>query len=330
MPGRPRSLVGDEARQYCQKYPTSSNLQLARMLRRDNPRLFSSIESARTAVRYYRGACGKANLKKMEGANSGMPRIELPEPEPTEFAKYQLPGDIGRWLVLADLHLPYHDSDAIKIVLAWAAQKKNRCDGLLLLGDFADCYALSRWLKDPRMRRFEDELSAAGQMLGEMKRVVKPKRIIWKAGNHEDRLEKYLMSQAPELFGLPQFTFKSFLKLDEMGIDWVDAMHPIEYHNLTILHGHEWRGGFSSPVNPARTAYLKTRECCIIAHQHRTSEHTEPTLRGTTVTCWSVGCLCDLHPRYSPLNLWNHGFAVVELSQGWRIHNYRIVNGDVV
>jgi hypothetical protein len=100
---------------------------------------------------------------------------------------------------------------------------------------------------------------------------------------------------------------------------------------LNLLHGHEWRGGFTSPVNPARGAYLRTRECVVIGHQHRTSEHTETTLRGTTVTCWSVGALCQMHPQYSLCNLWNPGVATLDTGRGdWRIENYRIVDGEVV
>ena len=49
------------------------------------------------------------------------------------------------------------------------------------------------------------------------------------------------------------------------------------------------------------------------------------------MACWSTGCLCDLHPRYMPLNKWNHGFAIVDLDTagGFSVRNFRIIDGKV-
>ena len=111
----------------------------------------------------------------------------------------------------------------------------------------------------------------------------------------------------------------------------VESMDPIGVGKLLIIHGHEFGGGFSSPVNPARGAYLKAKDCVLMGHEHRTSEHTEQSALGTTVTCWSMGCLCNLRPAYRPFNKWNHGFATLDLSgPDWRIENKRIVDGRVV
>ena len=40
-------------REYLEKYPTTSKLAIARLLFRDHPLIFNSVENARTRVRYY-------------------------------------------------------------------------------------------------------------------------------------------------------------------------------------------------------------------------------------------------------------------------------------
>jgi len=325
------TAVGQLARAYCCQFPKTSTRQLARMLRKDHPETIASIESARQAVRYHRGERVSRDGRRTPlavGARTRAERkaaeIHLPNPEPNAWRVHELPHDIKRWLVLADLHIPYHSNAAIAAAATWA-QDAGGADGILINGDLADCYSLSSWLRDPRKRRFPEEVSAVGQVLDYFRAMFKPKAFWWKAGNHEYRLERYLMGRAAELFGLEQFTIRSFLKLDERGIVFVPHGDPISLKKLNILHGDEHKGGWTSPVNPARGIYLKTHECTLVAHQHRTSQHTEPTLSGTDVTCWSLGCLCDLHPDYMPLNRWNWGFGIIDCSQGtWKVENKRI------
>ena len=79
--------------------------------------------------------------------------------------------------------------------------------------------------------------------------------------------------------------------------------------------------------------FLKAKTSCFQGHNHQTSEHTEPTLTGKMVTTWSLGCLCELHPAYMPLNRWNHGFAIVDLGANkddFEFRNKRIFNGKIL
>jgi len=48
---------------YLERYQNASTRGIARMLRRDEPMLFVSVESARTSVRTYRGSNGKFKRK---------------------------------------------------------------------------------------------------------------------------------------------------------------------------------------------------------------------------------------------------------------------------
>ncbi len=328
--GGNRQLVGDVTRSYCERYPTVPSLQLARILHREERALFHSVEGARRHVRYCRGATGALKRGQVERNGGLIARFDIPPPEPSTWRIVPLPEGIKRWLILADLHVPYHDANAIGVVMDWATRKENRCDGLLLNGDILDAYQLSSWLRDPRKRDFCGEMETAGKLLDAFRKHLKPKKIVWKAANHEYRFDRYMMQHAPELVGIAEFTIPTFMHLKERGVEWVERGLPMDYHALGILHGDEWRIGMTSPVNPARTAYLKAHECVIVAHQHKTSEHTEQTMHGVTITTWSLGCLSDLHPEYAPLNSWNLGFAVLDTRQNWRVENFRISGGEVL
>jgi hypothetical protein len=111
--------------------------------------------------------------------------------------------------------------------------------------------------------------------------------------------------------------------------DVYPSKHPLKHQHLYLFHGDEWPGGISSPVNPARTLFLKSSENAVAGHQHRTSQQVEHTAGGKTVTCWSLGCLCDLHPEFARLNRWNHGFGILHTGENWKFESLRIINGQV-
>ncbi len=106
----------------------------------------------------------------------------------------------------------------------------------------------------------------------------------------------------------------------------------IKYADLNIIHGHEYVFSISNPVNAARGLFNRAKASTLCFHHHRTSEHTETTITGKTITCWSVGCLCNLRPDYMPLNSWNHGFVEIygDGNDGFHVDNKRIVNYRIV
>jgi hypothetical protein len=74
------------------------------------------------------------------------------------------------------------------------------------------------------------------------------------SGNCE-RIEKYLLRKAPELYGLPGMDLPGLISMVNgpesiMGIEWVKDNRVIRTGHLNHVHGHEFRGG--SDVNPAR------------------------------------------------------------------------------
>lgn len=86
------------------------------------------------------------------------------------------------------------------------------------------------------------------------------------------------------------------------------------------------------PVSPARGAYMRAKQNVIVGHLHRPSYHPETDMEGNIVAAWSMGCLCELKPSYSPLvSNSQHGFAHVEVdsSGDFTVKNFTIINGKV-
>ena len=320
------TTTGQVAEEYCRRYPRTPSLQLARMMYGKEKPLFRSIEHARTSLRYVRGAKGKLHHQQIKHAARLVRRIVCPPARPCDYKGYDLPDGIKRWLFLSDVHIPYHDQAALNEAVRQG--QKARCDGLLLLGDFMDFYNLSKFCKDPRERRFPDELAEGVQALDWLRATLKPKAFIWKYGNHEARLDTYVMDRAPELFGIEGLTLDAFCKLKERGIQWIPEHCHLQYHRLSILHGHEIRLGYNA-VSPARAASLKTGECTVVGHAHRKSEQPETNILGESKRCWSLGCLCQLHPKWLPENKWTHGYAILDTTtpSGWSLDNRAIHNG---
>jgi hypothetical protein len=238
--------------------------------------------------------------------------------------------------VISDAHWPFHDlrreadgtySGAYLTAIEWL--RNCGVDTLLLNGDMMDCYNLSSHEKVENNRSWKWELDAARTMIKHLRDFFGDKvRIIYREGNHEERLKRYLAQKAKELEGT--IVLEEMLGLNEQGIEWVDERAKVKAGKLWIDHGHEWFGG--GGVNPARNYRMKAVDNVMVGHVHKTSTDLfRRPLDGTFIAGWSVGCLCDLNPRYAPRNNWNHGVALVELeAQGnFTVHNKVILQGVV-
>ena len=294
------------------------------MLRKEQGRLYRNEQAARHVVRWVRGQRKNGHAKATPAPE---PTATLPTPVETGYKVNDIAPGL-RYLLLSDVHLPYHDLCALTAAIDHGV--KAGCNGVILLGDILDCYQLSRFERDPRARRFSDELKAAGQLIDYIGQRLKPRAFYWKLGNHEHRYYRYLVDHAPELLGVPAFEWSNILELDRRGVTLVPVNQILRCGHLHLLHGNEWHGGASSPVNPARGAFMQLMSCAVVAHRHRSSMHPEPTLAGELITVWSLGCLCGLHPDYAIVNKWNHGCGVLDATGDWRVQNVRILNGQVM
>ena len=326
-----RSKAREWAEALCSKFPETANLTLAKRLAKEHPEAFS-VESARTMIRAIRGAGGKYNKQWATQIRPKGTAGQLP-PMPPSLAKPWKTFDVKgrtRCGIISDVHIPYQSDLAIQTALDWL--KKKKIDTLIINGDFADFYGASRWDKNPERVGMKREIEMVDAMLQDIRKRFPKVRIIYKAGNHEERWDKFVWAKAPEIWDLNPLQLPELLQLRKHAIEWVEDQRPIMLGKLPILHGHELPKGISSPVNAARGAWMRTKHTVLVGHSHQTSGHCEPNLWHDECFVWSTGCLCDLNPEYSRINRWNHGFAYVETSANgcFDVANLRIAEGGIV
>jgi len=327
MSNHTKQVAGQRAKEYCMQFPSAPTRELARKLVDEYPGLYRNIDHARGLLRYYRGAKGEVARKSVgDWVIPRVPKSDITKKDSYKnFVITRFPMIIG-----SDAHMPYHDKTAVEAFLEHASLLGAKT--ILLNGDWMDCYQASRWVKDPTKRSFPEEVAMMREFLGEIRKAFPDSDIVYKEGNHEERYEKYLMQNAAVLFGLDELSLPFLLNVGEHKVEYVGHKRVITARKLNIIHGHEYVFNISNPVNPARGLYLRAKKSSLVGHFHQTSEHTETAINGDMATCWSVGCLCDLHPEYMPLNKWNHGFADVVLDNegSWIVHNYRMYQGKVL
>ena len=320
---------------------------LARKIVMENPGLFeqtnAEIDNVRFSIRYRTGNAGEQ--QRNYATSSGALRENLYNPEqmkPSEYMQafigrgektskdvWHLPKSIRKPLVMSDLHFPYHELSAIETSIDYGFKKG--IDAFYINGDCIDFAKISRWDKDPALMSAPVEVQMVRDFLQGLVSLGLP--VFYKLGNHEDRWEKYILQNAPELITLPGLQFKAALGLDELEIELIDSRQHAKFGKLSVLHGHEFGDSIFSPVNPARGLFLRGKSSVLAGHNHQTSEHHENNLNGQPTACFSTGCLCDLQPAYRPFayTKWNHGAAIVDVDEDgdFSVENFRIIDRKV-
>lgn len=320
-----------------ERMPQATTMALSRILLKENPLDFNSLDATRAIIRRYRGEHGKMNSTVSQAGVRTKEEIQavmkhdfiLPESDYEATQPFIIPKGQNNILVLSDIHIPYQDNKALELALQYGLD--NNINAVYLNGDTIDMYQGSRFIKDRRLRDLAGELELTRQFLLMLQTTFKCP-IYFKIGNHEKRWEDYLKLKAPELLGIDDFKLEQILRFREFGVTLIKDRQIGYAGKLPILHGHEWFAGFAPPVNPARGLFLKAKESCIIGHHHTTSEHTEKSLGGKITTCWSTGCLSGLEPEYNPFNKYNHGFAHVKTDKNrdYEVKNIRIIDYKIV
>ena len=332
---KPRSHKQEIADDLLSRFPEAPTKTLARIAYRDNRSVWSNLDAARGYFRLQRGNLGPRHLKEVKDKSHFRPNQKscdpfgkLPKPlrEFEDWGSVDFPGPL-RALIISDPHIPYYDKPAT--VCALKSGKEFGANVVLLNGDIADFFGVSFWENDPRKRDFPKEVRDVKDFLRSVRDLFPKARIIYKLGNHEERLIRYMRVKAPELLGLAEFEIESVLGLADNDIQLVKDNRPIRLGELNVIHGHEYRFAISNPVNPARGLFLRGKCHAVCGHFHQTSQHSERSLEQKVLSVWSVGCLSDLHPEYRPINNWNHGFMLVTVGKddAFEVNNMRIVDG---
>jgi predicted phosphodiesterase len=241
--------------------------------------------------------------------------------------------DIERVFLIPDTHRPYHDKRAWKVALEAAATffdpvppKRRR---VVVLGDFADYFQVSFHGNDPRGRMpFVDEVADVNVGLDEID-ALGAKHNDFVEGNHEYRINRYLVEKAPALLGLKGTTTRELFRLDERGWNYTPYRQYTRIGKVYVTHDHGAAG---------KTAAEKARQQfghnVVIGHTHRMASAYQGNAAGEQHVGHMFGWLGDVDSinyehRVKALE-WTHGFGIGlhDLSTGdIHMHGCPIVNG---
>jgi predicted phosphodiesterase len=243
-----------------------------------------------------------------------------------EYTSARLPDHLKKIGILSDIHVPFHSLEALTCAIKYLREQEIDC--LYLNGDTFDFYSISRHEKEKDLRDFPREIEMSRNFLQKLRDIFPTIPIYFKAGNHENRFQRYLFSQAEEFAGLHELQFDKFFRMDHLKIEYVEDWQGMEMGDLLVCHGHEIMAG---GMNPSQTTFNKTFCNTLIGHVHRTTSTIKKNGFKKFIHSYSTGCLTHLSPKYYPFAQHNHGFALVEIEDGKsKVQNLMIKDGKIV
>lgn len=238
------------------------------------------------------------------------PPVKLPPRKPSKT-----PSGWPTCVVLPDMQVGYfrgsdgvleaiHDEQAISIALDIVRDAQPTL--VVMVGDNADFAELGKYVTTPAYQMTTQATIDRLTILGFQVREAAPNaRIVWLAGNHEERLPKFLLQNASAAFGLrkgnvpdswPVMSIPYLCRLDESDVEYVPgypASHIWVTPKLKIIHGDKVASGGSTAHK-----YLATEKVSVIyGHIHRRewAERTRDDHDGpSTIMAGSPGCLARI------------------------------------
>ena len=236
-------------------------------------------------------------------------------------------------LFVPDTHAPYYDKKAFGLLDKVARKLKPHI--VAILGDFADFYAVSSHVKDPSRRMtFDDEVDCVRKLLRNVE-TWGAKRWLYVMGNHEDRLARYIASQAAEMNGI--VTVDSLFGLTEHHWEITPYKEHVSLGKLYMTHDLGKSG-----ANAVKDAANSFQDNAVIGHTHRMHYLIEGNVKGKPHVAASFGWLGDVKSidymhRARANRDWALGFGVGYLEDNGAVHvqpipivEYRCVVGGVL
>lgn len=232
----------------------------------------------------------------------------------------------NKCITIADLHIPFHDQLAIDTVFEFADEYNP--DIIVILGDLIDFYKVSRFIKNPLKKDIDIEIKETKKFLTDLRSRYKNAKIIYKQGNHEARLESYIMSNAREIYNLISDLLQIKLGLGDLKIDY--QIEPFKVGKLNFLHGHEKPGGSYNPEYITNVIWKYINSHFIVAHFHRSQEKIFKNIDNEFFWGGAVGYLAGAM-EYAMLNNWSQGFGKICFNENgnFRAELKTVVDGKI-
>lgn len=271
------------------------------------------------------------------------------------------PHDSYLVVVTGDQQAPYQDPDLHVRFCQWL--QDNRPERGVLLGDIVDFPDISRHPNDPENDAAVNECTQAGYDL--LRDYVSSNiDTEWELmpGNHCERIRNLLLNNhkatplygvkradTPEDNGAEVLTLPHLMRLDELGVKWIDPHGKYDLAQIVLTPKLAVRHGWLARKGSGASA-LSTLDhlgySIIVGHTHRqsvvhsTKHEIDHELR--VLTGVETGCMCRVRqsvgedgriwPNYTVAPDWQQGFATVEIwPDGYfNIDTAKFVNGELL
>jgi predicted phosphodiesterase len=312
--------------EYIDKYPSFPNRTLARHICIVEKLDKEFIENVRSLIRYTRGCSGDKLRSYNQLLDKRFPKYSFPDGITNDYTAFHI--NEMRIGIISDLHVPFHSQKSLKIALNHFKTKKIKT--ILINGDFIDCYHYSNFVK----HNYEEVplpqvvFDTAEDILEHIKNMGFS--IYYKLGNHEDWYETAIRKHDNAFASLDIMSFEEVLPFRKYVKKVIKDKRVVKFGKLNILHGHEFFGKPSIELAP-RWYYNKAKTNILCSHIHAPGFFPFKDINDSIKGSWVTGCMFDLHPAYSPLNNFIHGFACAykDKDGDFEVENMRIINGKI-
>lgn len=212
-------------------------------------------------------------------------------------------------IVIPDIHVPYEDTAALRVLCS--VIKALQPAYLIVLGDSLDFYQLSKFDKDPlRKTTVSSDVTEFRKILHKLDAACTLKtEKIFLEGNHENRLQKWIWSNATELGSMIP-SLESYCGFKSLG--WRYFKYGKFFQLGPVLYMHGDRCGMNVSMNMIR------KYGCSVVHGH---DHGAAIryFANAVDRMWAMNCghLSDMAQQeylYGGVADWTTGFGLVEYS----------------
>jgi len=251
---------------------------------------------------------------------------------PPENRSYAAP---TRIVLLSDVHIPYDDQGLVRKVLEWL--RTTVAQRVILNGDILDFEGISKFADDHAVP-LEDEIARAGVFLDAVVEAAKTNnphcKFDFTAGNHEDRLQKYVIRNAQKLetlvdkHGDAVVSLPHLLDLRARGIRYRGYKEIIKLPGgLYVEHGDKVS---KHSAYTAKNVQTDKGGSVIIGHTHRVGAYFKKDRTGFH-RAYEQGCLRDLNPKWVTAESanWQQGFGIIDYydDEVWWYQQVLVQNG---
>lgn len=219
-----------------------------------------------------------------------------------------------RAILLPDIHFPYENKAAIKVVKN--VMRRWKPDEIIYTGDADSAETTARWADgtpEETLSIDDQGLNQVREILAFTRKILPNSRIIYLDGNHGlYRHKSYVLKKAPTFIDwiTPEFLYHT----DKYDVEFYEYDRPpVHWHGGVYLHHGESVSKYAG--ESVRNDCLNWGISLIRSHSHRQGSwqkyfsFKDEMLRG-----WELGTLCDFeNPEYFDYALhkdWNLGFGI--------------------